>query len=159
MDFENRITVLWKKNYRKTAPKITQYRNTANPYAPLLNNSIVLNAIITHFLWSIRYEIYISYNIHLFKPGRGITKSILVIQRDASKWPGILKLTTMERVLTRGDTSERREWAFSYLNNSIVLNAIITHFLWSIRYEIYTSYLRLLIWGRMAIGLQPLSRN
>ena len=45
-----------------------------------------------------------------FKPGRGITKSILVIQRDASKWPGILKLITMERVLTRAaDTSERRE--------------------------------------------------
>ena len=44
-----------------------------------------------------------------FKPGRGITKTRLVIQRDASKWPGILKLITMERVLTRADTSERRE--------------------------------------------------
>ena len=32
---ENRNTVLWNKNYRNTAPKITQYRNTANPYAPL----------------------------------------------------------------------------------------------------------------------------
>ena len=34
---ENRNTVLWNKNYRNTAPKITQYRNTANPYAPLLH--------------------------------------------------------------------------------------------------------------------------
>ena len=37
---ENRNTVLWNKNYRNTAPKITQYRNTANPYAPL--NSVDL---------------------------------------------------------------------------------------------------------------------
>ena len=58
----------------------------------------------------------------------------------------------MEPVLTRAaDTSERREqreWAFSYLNNSVVLNAIITHFLWSILYVMYNTYLRLLIWGR-----------
>ena len=46
-----------------------------------------------------------------FKPERGITKSIFVIQRDASKWPGILKLITMERVLTRTDTSKCREWS------------------------------------------------
>ena len=31
LDSENRNTVLWNNNYRKTAPKITQYRNTANP--------------------------------------------------------------------------------------------------------------------------------
>ena len=37
LDSENRNTVLWNKNYRNTAPKMTQYRNTANPYAPLLN--------------------------------------------------------------------------------------------------------------------------
>ena len=36
LDSENRNTVLWNKNYCNTAPKITQYRNTANPYAPLL---------------------------------------------------------------------------------------------------------------------------
>ena len=36
LDSENRNTVLCNKNYRNTAPKITQYRNTANPYAPLL---------------------------------------------------------------------------------------------------------------------------
>ena len=35
MDSENRNTVFWNKNYRNTAPKITQYRNIANPYAPL----------------------------------------------------------------------------------------------------------------------------
>ena len=34
---ENRNTVLWNKNYRNTAPKKTQYRNTANPYAPILS--------------------------------------------------------------------------------------------------------------------------
>ena len=37
---ENRNTVLWNKYYRNTAPKITQYRNTANPYAPLRNYSV-----------------------------------------------------------------------------------------------------------------------
>ena len=36
LDPENRNTVIWNKNYRNTAPKMTQYRNTANPYAPLL---------------------------------------------------------------------------------------------------------------------------
>ena len=36
---ENRNTVLWNKNYRNTAPKVTQYRNTANPYAPLLKTA------------------------------------------------------------------------------------------------------------------------
>ena len=40
LDSENRNTVLWNKNYRNTAPKITQYRNTANPYAPLIKHSI-----------------------------------------------------------------------------------------------------------------------
>ena len=33
--FWNRNTASWNKNYRKTAPKITQNRITANPYAPL----------------------------------------------------------------------------------------------------------------------------
>ena len=42
LDSENRNTVLWNKNYRNTAPKITQYRNTANPYAPLLKNCDLL---------------------------------------------------------------------------------------------------------------------
>ena len=75
----------------------------------------------------------------------------------------ILKLITMERVLTRAaDTSERREWqlewAFSYLNNSVVSTPLTRHFLWSILYVIYNSYLRLLIWGRkrlMNFVLQP----
>ena len=31
LDFENRNTVLWNKNYRKTAPKITQYRKPLHP--------------------------------------------------------------------------------------------------------------------------------
>ena len=39
LDSENRNTVLWNKNYRNTAPKITQYRNTANPYAPFTQGS------------------------------------------------------------------------------------------------------------------------
>ena len=39
LDPENRNTVIWNKNYRNTAPKITQYRNTANPYAPLRQHS------------------------------------------------------------------------------------------------------------------------
>ena len=33
--FWNRNTASENKNYRKTAPKITQNRITANPYAPL----------------------------------------------------------------------------------------------------------------------------
>ena len=33
--FRNRSTASWNKNYRKTAPKRTQNRITANPYAPL----------------------------------------------------------------------------------------------------------------------------
>ena len=40
-----------------------------------------------------------------FKPGRGITKTRLVIQRDASKWPGILKLITMTRVSAGSELS------------------------------------------------------
>ena len=39
LDSENRNTVLWNKNYRNTAQKITQYLNTANPYAPLLKKT------------------------------------------------------------------------------------------------------------------------
>ena len=49
LDSENRNTVLWNKNYRNTAPKMTQYRNTANPYAPLLIcfNMFGLNVILS----------------------------------------------------------------------------------------------------------------
>ena len=43
--FWNRNTASENKNYRKTAPKITQNRVTANPYAPL-NNVDKLHIII-----------------------------------------------------------------------------------------------------------------
>jgi len=37
----NRNTAGQNKDFRKTAPKITQNRITANPYAPLFNHQIV----------------------------------------------------------------------------------------------------------------------
>ena len=133
-----------------------------------------------------------------FKAEQGITKSMLVVQRDENKWPGKYSkvIITMERLL---NTSCRHKWAqgvsflipqqlgrIKYLNhfqvrvqtqitmkrvlyiatarrewdfqrffilqpsncNSVVWNTITRHFLWSIPYVIYNSYLRLLIWGR-----------
>ena len=52
---------------------------------------------------------------------------------------------TMERVLYSQSTQKVR---FFILSNSVVWNTISRHFLLSILYVIYNSYLRLLIWGR-----------
>ena len=42
LDSENRNSVLWNKNYRNTAPKITQHHNTANPIRPPLGGNFFL---------------------------------------------------------------------------------------------------------------------
>ena len=52
MDSENRNTVLWNKNYRNTAAKTIQYRNTANPYAPLIINATLRSAQFP-FAWKV----------------------------------------------------------------------------------------------------------